>query len=161
MWRILFLFLVFALPLQAEAGQLFPPEGVSEETGTCPEGYLLAWTGNSVKCQEPLANLTITCPEGEYLTGLNKGKPVCKKVQTTTGGATLVYQEGTGTFGYCRDAWGSGRCAGASVTCTSGTLRLFGQGHDKVNAAEDVSPGKYVYKSGAHVAYAVCYEPGT
>lgn len=151
---------VLAPSLQAHAGQLFPPEGITPETGTCPDGHLVAWTGNSLKCQDPLAKLTITCPTGQYLAGINLGKPVCKKVETTTGGATLVYQAGSGRFGYCRDAWGSGKCAGSTVTCSSGTLRLLGQADDTLAMAEDESPGKFIYKTYAHIAIAVCYEPG-
>jgi hypothetical protein len=48
-----FLFLLMlALPLHAQPGALFPPEGLSSNQA-CPSGQVLGWSGNSVTCTTP------------------------------------------------------------------------------------------------------------
>lgn len=118
----------------ASAGSLFPPDNMLASPGSeCPNGTVLAWTGNSVICRDPTMGVTITCPDGSYMAKINQGEPTCisvgaefmcppgqslQIVTTTTrgpGGRTL--DSGTSEF-VCKDVL-------ASITQTCGSSQAM------------------------------------
>src|SRR5262249_49945427 len=67
----------------------------------------------------------------------------------SAGGVDMVFQDQTGVFGYCRLTWGAVTACGATgVTCARGTPQATTMSHDDISAAEDQSPGQFIYSSG-------------
>lgn len=72
----------------ANAGQLFPPNNIgSNPNVSCPHGQLLSWRGDHVDCTDPTPGVTVSCPAGQVLNGINNGSPVCVVASGT--GATM------------------------------------------------------------------------
>lgn len=62
----------------AEAGQLFPPSNMREMPNLpCPRNGVLQWSGSEVQCVDPTPGVSLSCPSGEVLTGIQTGLPVC------------------------------------------------------------------------------------
>lgn len=105
---------VLAVPPPAFAGQLFPPYNNGlEAQEPCQNSSVLTWTGQGVSCTDASAGITVaSCPSGQMMVGINKGRAVCAAVPvpapTTTadsggygglvmvdkGGATCVDPDG-------------------------------------------------------------------
>jgi len=72
----------FATLSPANAGQLFPPNNIGANPNiACPNGQLLSWQGDHVDCTNPTPGVTISCPEGQVLTGIASGVPSCTSSQ--------------------------------------------------------------------------------
>lgn len=72
------LVLFLSLMPTAWAGSLFPPENIgSDPNVACPNGKVLAWSGDSVVCQDPTPGVSLKCPTGQILTEIKNGTPVC------------------------------------------------------------------------------------
>jgi len=68
----------FAAFSPAKAGQLFPPNNIGSNPNiSCPNGELLSWKGDHVDCTNPTPGVTVSCPEGQVLTGITHGSPLC------------------------------------------------------------------------------------
>lgn len=70
----------------AWAGQLFPPEDLTEvnrPNDSCPDGRVLGWTGQAVRCINPTDGVTTNkCPAGQFPTGVTGGRVVCSATLT-------------------------------------------------------------------------------
>jgi hypothetical protein len=76
----------------AFVGQLFPPANIGAGPNvSCPNGEVLAWTGDAVNCTNPTPGVTASCAAGQVLTGISAGAPVCKSVPTCPAGETLNF----------------------------------------------------------------------
>ena len=75
--KVLCLAALFALgSVPAQAGQLFPPEN-QRTGGSCTDGQVLGWSGDSVKCTNPTPGVNISCPAGQVLRQVVNGVPTC------------------------------------------------------------------------------------
>ncbi len=72
---LVFSFLLFSSV--AFSGVLFPPDNVSPTTKACPINTVLKWTGDSVTCINPLSEVSLTCPVGKVMLGIDKGAAKC------------------------------------------------------------------------------------
>ncbi len=78
--KVLCLAALFALgSVPAQAGQLFPPEN-QRTGGSCTDGQVLGWSGDSVKCTNPTPGVKVSCPAGQVLAGIKQGQPDCRSL---------------------------------------------------------------------------------
>jgi hypothetical protein len=70
----------------AQAGSLFPPANIGRNANVeCPDGTVLKWTGDSVVCADPSEGVSVTtCPAGQLLAGISKGRPICRQMSCRT-----------------------------------------------------------------------------
>ena len=74
----------------AQAGQLFPPNNIgSNPDVSCPHGGVLTWHGDHVDCVNPTPGVTVSCPAGQVLTGINNGNAVCANAVATRTDLTM------------------------------------------------------------------------
>lgn len=72
------LYCICTIATSAQAGQLFPPNNIgSNPNVSCPNGGVLTWNGDHVDCVNPTPGVSVSCPAGQVLTGINNGVPVC------------------------------------------------------------------------------------
>lgn len=61
-----------------QAGQLFPPDNIGPNPNiSCPHGGVLTWHRDRVDCVNPTLGVSVSCPEGQVLTGILNGVPRC------------------------------------------------------------------------------------
>lgn len=155
---------ISASSMPAFAGDLFPPVGARDGV-PCPNNQVLHWTGNSLICKDPTPGVTVQCPEGKLLAGIQNGSPICRDfpfgAQYSTGGVDIVIHENIGAFAYCRGAWGSVQCDNrGNVTCGRGVPTTTTMSHDNLGSGEipsntQVSP-QLLMRDGAHVSHVDC-----
>ena len=76
--RYIFFIYLCTLASQVQAGQLFPPNNIGQNTNVpCPNGELLTWNGDHVDCTNPTPGVSVSCPAGQFLTGISNGSPIC------------------------------------------------------------------------------------
>jgi hypothetical protein len=98
----------FAPLASAQAGQLFPPDDLAT-AGTpniaCPNGKLLNWTGETVRCTDPSPGVTVpSCPSGQAVTGVVNGVASCAAIPTPPIGGMPLYAQ-TVTWDYASPAY--------------------------------------------------------
>lgn len=71
------------------AGQLFPPANIGENPNQpCPNNAVLRWTGSELQCDDPSTGVSLSCPEGQVMTAVTRGAPVCVSVTGTSAGCS-------------------------------------------------------------------------
>ena len=110
------------LSSRGNAGQLFPPANMTATPASpCPNSGVLSWLGGSVDCVDPTAGVTVSCPSGQVLNGINKGSPVCVALIPTAPAPAPSTPPGT--------VIGGGSCVEAGATgCPANTWSFWGVG---------------------------------
>ena len=61
------------------AGLLFAPNNIGPDpNGACPYGEVLSWESDHVDCVNPTPGVTVARADGQELTGISSGTPVCR-----------------------------------------------------------------------------------
>ena len=142
----------------AHAGQLFPPSGASGGV-PCSGGKVLGWTGSGVKCIDPSPGVsTDSCPAGQVVSKVTKGKVECIVPPLTTGcGGNSAIQRLTNGQASCisieSEGIGGGTSTPLSISCPSGKfLKGISNGNPICEAVKPAFGGIYNvarYPSGA------------
>ena len=109
---------VCTVAASAQAGQLFPPANIGSNPNiACPNGQVLAWTGEAVACTNPTPGVTVSCPAGQVLAGINSGQAACVTVPACSANQQLNFN---GTQFVCTPSTVP-TCAAGQVITFNGT----------------------------------------